>query len=293
MAPEQLLGETLDRRADVFALGILLFELATHQRLFKRASDFLTAKAILEEPIPRADAVDPAVPGAVAEVIAKALARAPGERYATAADLGAALETAFAPHGGVAPPPVIATALADWHGAELSAMRTRQARVLGDAQSQLATRPRSATMPPITAGRRWPVLAGALAIAAVATTAIVLRRPSASAPATRADAALPIDAAPAETAVVDAGVDAAAPDAAPVEPAVTPLPRKPGLFSVDSTPFATIFVDGKRLGVTPLVKQSLPAVTHRVRAVLADGRERTIEIDVPAGKVAKPLVLTW
>jgi serine/threonine-protein kinase len=36
MAPEQLLGEQLDRRCDVFALGIVLFELATHSRVFKR-----------------------------------------------------------------------------------------------------------------------------------------------------------------------------------------------------------------------------------------------------------------
>src|SRR5690606_25418241 len=69
MALEQLLGELLDRCCDVFALGTVLFELATHQRLFKRASDYLSARAILEEPIPRADAVDPAVPAGLADVI--------------------------------------------------------------------------------------------------------------------------------------------------------------------------------------------------------------------------------
>src|SRR5213075_1872951 len=84
MAPEQLLGEVLDRRCDLFALGIVLFELATHQRLFKRASEYLSARATLEEPIPRADAVDPAVPVELADAIAKALSRDRGARYADA-----------------------------------------------------------------------------------------------------------------------------------------------------------------------------------------------------------------
>ena len=44
MSPEHLLGKQLDRRSDVFALGIVMFELATHQRLFKRDSDYLTAR---------------------------------------------------------------------------------------------------------------------------------------------------------------------------------------------------------------------------------------------------------
>ncbi|MCW5806969.1 MAG: serine/threonine protein kinase, partial [Deltaproteobacteria bacterium] len=83
MAPEQVLGEPLDRRCDVFALGIVAFELATHQRLFKRPSDYLAARAILEEPIPRADAVDPAVPAAFAAAIATALARDPAARFPT------------------------------------------------------------------------------------------------------------------------------------------------------------------------------------------------------------------
>src|SRR5262249_10086496 len=123
MAPEQLLGEPLDRRCDVFALGIVLYELATHQRLFKRASDYLTARAILEESIPRADEADPAIPAAVADVIAKALARDRDARYPDAAALGRALEDAMSAHGGIAGASALAAIVSS--SDELSAQRTR------------------------------------------------------------------------------------------------------------------------------------------------------------------------
>src|SRR6185503_3791741 len=93
--------------------------------------------AILEEPIPRADAIDPAVPAPLADVIAKALGRARDQRYADARELAAAVVTAMVPHGGVATADQIAAALADWHGEELSAMRTRQAKVIAQAQSRV------------------------------------------------------------------------------------------------------------------------------------------------------------
>ncbi|HET9993700.1 MAG TPA: serine/threonine-protein kinase [Kofleriaceae bacterium] len=141
MAPEQLLGESLDRRADVFALGIVLYELATHQRLFKRASDYLAARAILEEPIPRADEADPQIPTALADVIAKSLARAPAERYADAHELGRALDAAMQPHGGVATAPQIAQALAEHHAEELTAQRTRQAKVVSSAAAKATDKP--------------------------------------------------------------------------------------------------------------------------------------------------------
>src|SRR5262249_45695770 len=134
MAPEQLLGEPLDRRADVFALGIVAFELATHQRLFKRPSDYLAARAILEEPIPRADEVDPAIPAALADAIAKALARDRATRFATAAEFGAALAAAM-PQGLATPAELAAVVTAS---DELTQQRTRQQRVLDAAKSRLS-----------------------------------------------------------------------------------------------------------------------------------------------------------
>ena len=79
----------------------------------------------------------------------------------------------------------------------------------------------------------------------------------------------------------------------------TPAPPKhaassaPGWYSIDSTPFATIAIDDKPAGVTPLVHKPLAAGKHRVHAVLADGRAKDAVIVVPAGKLAAPLVLSW
>src|SRR5262249_8141659 len=53
MSPEQCLSKPLDRRSDVFALGILLHELTTGRRLFKRESELATLKAICEQPVVR------------------------------------------------------------------------------------------------------------------------------------------------------------------------------------------------------------------------------------------------
>ncbi|HEU0034042.1 MAG TPA: serine/threonine-protein kinase [Kofleriaceae bacterium] len=328
MAPEQLLGEPLDRRCDVFALGIVLFELATHQRLFKRASDYLTAKAVLEEPVQRADAIDPAVPGALADVIAKALARDREARFADAQQLAAAVTTALAPHGGIATPPEIAAAitLAD----ELTAQRTQKARVLADARSRITdvitatdavpTRPMRGPAEPPTelvevpppARRRWVLLAAStLALGVIAGGGLyyatrpskpaALSAPQAELMGQVADGVLReprvvVDATPAmiEDAAPAVAVDAAPPAPPPPPPIdhVRPV-KKPGLFSIDSTPYATIYIDGKRLGVTPIVKRELPAGRHKLRAVLEDGRAKEIAIEVPAGKLAAPIQLGW
>ncbi|MGE5180418.1 MAG: serine/threonine protein kinase, partial [Acidobacteriota bacterium] len=52
MSPEQILGKPLDRRSDIFALGVVMYEMLAIKRLFHRDSDFLTFKAITEEVIP-------------------------------------------------------------------------------------------------------------------------------------------------------------------------------------------------------------------------------------------------
>ncbi|MBL8627708.1 MAG: serine/threonine protein kinase, partial [Myxococcales bacterium] len=91
LSPEQALLRDLDRTSDVFSLGIVAWELATQRRLFKRQSDYETMRAIIDEPIPRADEVAPAVSAALADAIAGALERGLDRRYPSAAAFAAAL----------------------------------------------------------------------------------------------------------------------------------------------------------------------------------------------------------
>jgi serine/threonine protein kinase len=92
MSPEQCMGKGIDRRTDTFALGIVLYELATSQRLFKGANEFLTMSAIVEGSVPAPSTFRPDIPPALDEIVLRALAREPEARYQTAEDLRAALE---------------------------------------------------------------------------------------------------------------------------------------------------------------------------------------------------------
>ncbi len=97
MAPEQLKREAVDRRADVYAAGVVLWEMMTSKRLF--ASDDLAAiaSAILRGADTLLSEHREDVPLAVESVVRKAIAVDPGERYATALDFVEALEAAAPP----------------------------------------------------------------------------------------------------------------------------------------------------------------------------------------------------
>ncbi|HUJ59300.1 MAG TPA: serine/threonine-protein kinase [Kofleriaceae bacterium] len=91
MAPEQLRGTAIDRRVDVFALAIVVFEMLALRRLFQRKTDYLTFRAVMEQPIPDVRRYRPDVPEALAQALARALDRDPDVRFDTARALGSAL----------------------------------------------------------------------------------------------------------------------------------------------------------------------------------------------------------
>src|SRR5260370_26378172 len=92
MAPEQLRGEGADARCDVWAAGAVLYEMATGRRPFAQTNAPLLIDAILNRPFEPAGRLNPEVPPVLDEVIRKALAKDPSQRYQTRGELAVALE---------------------------------------------------------------------------------------------------------------------------------------------------------------------------------------------------------
>lgn len=86
--PEALAGSLPDRRADVWGLGIVLWELLTGQRLFRRANDAATLQAVIGAEIPPPSGMRAGVPTLYDAVVLRALDRDPSTRYPTARALG-------------------------------------------------------------------------------------------------------------------------------------------------------------------------------------------------------------
>ncbi|MGE3548175.1 MAG: serine/threonine-protein kinase, partial [Kofleriaceae bacterium] len=91
MSPEQCRGRPMDRRSDIFSLGILLFELTTGTELFAGASDMLIFEQIVEHDIPRPSSRVPGYPPALERIVMTALERDPQRRFQTAEQLQSAL----------------------------------------------------------------------------------------------------------------------------------------------------------------------------------------------------------
>lgn len=92
MAPEQLLGQPVDRRVDIFSAGVVLWEALAGQRLFPAKNAAEAMYQVLEKDVPALGEVAPEVPAALADVVIRAIAREPGKRFATALEFAVALE---------------------------------------------------------------------------------------------------------------------------------------------------------------------------------------------------------
>jgi serine/threonine-protein kinase len=99
MAPEQIAGDKLDRRADIYAAGVLLWETLTGERMWKASSEPEIRARVLAADLPMPETVRPEVPAPLARICRRALSRSPADRHATARELADELEAAMAELG--------------------------------------------------------------------------------------------------------------------------------------------------------------------------------------------------
>jgi serine/threonine-protein kinase len=130
MSPEQCLGGALDRRSDVFSLGIVLFELATARRLFKRRSTYDTYTAITTADVPSPRRLNSKIHPAVEQVIVRSLQRQADDRFPTCDDMHDALDVAMREAGLRGTP----TDLGRFMAATFEEEQAQQQRLLQQAQ---------------------------------------------------------------------------------------------------------------------------------------------------------------
>jgi serine/threonine-protein kinase len=266
MAPEQCRGGQVDRRTDVFALGIVLHELTTARRLFRRAGGLSTMEAICLRPIVPPSACAENYPEELECIVMKALARPPDERYATAADMRRDLASVLRAIGPPAPDEALSEIMSELFADRIEQKRELLRRVRaggalthvpGEADVTVdipivtATRHATAadTMPESPSrGRRriprwvWP--AGAIAGGGVAALSAILGHAPAPTVAERAEApSIPSPSPPPRVAEPEAS---------------TVSPRQIAIWVISEPAGATVIFDGTERGPTPLELRALP-----------------------------------
>ena len=92
MSPEQAMGLEVDCRTDVFALGIVLYEMTTFHRLFKKENEVQTLKAVADCKVPLPSTILPSYPPLLEEIVLKALAKNPEDRFSSCSKMRNELE---------------------------------------------------------------------------------------------------------------------------------------------------------------------------------------------------------
>jgi len=262
MSPEQLHWRPLDRRADIFAASIVLWEALTGQRLFAAASAEATAANIMVGQVLPPSAVAPDLPSAVDPIVLRGLAADPDNRYATALEMALALEAVIP----LATPRELGAWVEEQARGEL-AKRADMVRALEDSTGEEATSTgpvvgrdagavaaSTATAGSLSAARRvsrrrraWAVI-GLVAITTLAAVAATFARSSrkhaagvvaaAAAPVAVAPDVPPVASSPAGLAPTASGEQ---PSAGDLQPAVsTATPRRDRPTSAKPPPGRTV-----------------------------------------------------
>ena len=127
MSPEQARGAPLDRRSDIFSLGIVLWEMVTTQRLYRGENDLATLQLIINHPAKSPRAVRPDCPPELERIVMRALADDLRARYATAEQLVTDLDELAREHKLKQSPTALAATMNQLFAPELAAWREARA----------------------------------------------------------------------------------------------------------------------------------------------------------------------
>lgn len=308
MSPEQCTGQALDRRSDVFSLGIVLYESVTGRRMFSRASQLQTLNAVVSDAFPPPSELAP-LPPALEAVILRALERNRDARFASAAEMRRALgEAAVTYESPAVPEEALAQLMRRLFADRIEEKREMLRRVRAgsllsavpsadiDIDVELPTiegahiplqGPRSgevASEPePRAPRRRTALLALLAAIVVGGAMAVGLSASSGtkSPEGTPVSAAAP-DSAP--SAEVSASTPATLTTVAPSEPAdrrIAPENDPMIILDVRSEPDgARVFIDGRQRGVTPVALE-IPHGPDPLNVRIARGRLEAVQSILP------------
>ena len=320
MAPEQLTSNPIDRRVDIWALGVALWEMLTLKRLFRRDTTANTIHAVLYDELDPPSAHRSQVPPELDEIVLKALRRDPKERWQTAREMGRALRQFLATRQEIVGP----AELSEWMGEVFPQGEARKSQLMEVARmaneavptmprvgetdvTMTATDVQLAEAPPPPERRfgtkRTVALAslvGVLALFGVLTIALSPMETEedfgASEPGPEASAPVEVvEPEPPPPTTVETPVAAPEPEepaAAATEPkrprrarAKPTVKAGPGTINlVTRGGWAEVYKGKKLLGSTPR-RLTLPAGRHRlVLKPFGDGKPKTVWVTVEANK---------
>jgi len=285
MAPEQALGGEVDGRADLFALGMVMIEALSGE---KPRESLDPQVALAQARAAQVPDIPSDTPDALAAIARHATKAAAADRYATSRamleDLEAYLRSAPAsprlladelstlfegrPAAPIAPAPDDLPGEAD--GAE--------ATYLGGQMTSLST------MRAHRGRRPWLVALGAAALTGIGLAAWSWLRPFRAAPLAPKRAA-PVAPTPHPAAPAPSPGPPASPSPPPRTPAAARTARATGTLDLNADPWASVSIDDRLVGDTPLVGVRLPAGTHRLHLENRPlGLAKDIVIEIEAGK---------
>jgi serine/threonine protein kinase len=300
MSPEQAQGLTLDARSDVYALGVVLFELLSGRLPFQGGDTAETLLKQVQEPPPLAalDALD--VPPSLRELLGRLLAKHPPDRPGSAG-AAASQTVTLVPRRRLAARwavPVAVLTIVAVAGWELVTRTHRFAALLPDSQetqpAPTTTRSEREAIPSAAHARQRASGRGPTATLGAPTPAPAL--PEAAEPAsddttattaTQSQAELRhLDPNPANDRLADSRPSQPRPSEAAEAPAEPPKPAPPvvGHLQLGVAPWADVIVDGVPLGTTPMEPVPLPAGTHTARLIHPDFQPLVRKVTIRPGE---------